>query len=502
MPLVKFRFALLFVPTLLLLPALVFLAGRYPFAFDDAFISYRITQNIITYGKPIYDVARDVNTSTSLVYPFWNLIWAFLFGEDWIEKIPVVNALLLVVAFGTCSLRIGQWFKGNSLAFSVLGSACMVPIFLDFRNVLYGNSGLETCLYMALIAILVLPGPAMAARYPVFSWWLILIRPEGFLAGISRFLTTWFTHQNREGWKSSLFWAFCSGLMWFVAGITLFESAVPQSLVAKSLHSIDRLSEWQKGFGYLLFANHPIELALCILAFWLVPDVRRKGLGALIFLVVYVAFFSGVAAWWPWYVPPLFVPFAYLTGLSTASLIQLASDKIKTQSVKRIGFLVVAVLVLGGSIYTFREVEKQVSTASAAFLQRKNASEPLGDYILRNLSIEKEILLEPIGLIGWFSPFHHFLDYPGLSNPKMSQYLEKRKTKIPHRLTDFKTDSAILTHFQPDYLILWREEKSQFEKIPEFEIQYWEKARFPYFPQDSRMDSVWIFEKLFDQPLN
>lgn len=84
----------------------------------------------------------------------------------------------------------------------------------------------------------------------------------------------------------------------------------------------------------------------------------------------------------------------------------------------------------------------------------------------------------------------------------MSQYLEKRKTKIPHRLTDFKTDSAILTHFQPDYLILWREEKSQFEKIPEFEIQYWEKARFPYFPQDSRMDSVWIFEKLFDQPLN
>lgn len=498
----KIQNAFPFIPALALLPILVILGFKYPFYFDDAFISFRITQNFVTYGKPFFDISQNVNTSTSLLYPFWNVAWAILFGENWIENIPIVNGILMAFAFGVCCHRVNQWSADFPPLLVLLGCGFMLPIFLDFRNVLYGNSGLETSLYLVLISILAIPSPKMANRFPVFAWWLILLRPEGLLVGIGRCIPNLISNRNDNGLRSSLFWAFVSVFIWFLAGTILFESPIPQSLLAKSLHSINRLEEWKKGLGYILFVNHPIELAASILSFWLLPKIRIILVGPLSFLILYITFFSGIGAWWPWYVPPIFIPCAFIAGISAVGLLNLASEKITTKRNQIIGFLGLLLVVSGWTFFETYSLSKKLSDASMAYQKRNRASEKIGEYIFKNISTEKQILLEPIGLIGWYCQFNHFIDYPGLSNPKMTTYLEKRDQKIPHRLTDFKTDSAILTHFEPDYLLLWREEKIQFDKIPEFGIQYWEKEKLPYFPEDQRMDSVWIFEKLFSQPLN
>lgn len=377
----------------------------------------------------------------------------------------------------------------------------MIPIWLDFRNVLYGNSGLETCLYMAFLSVVAIPGPKMASRFSIFSWWLIFIRPEGPLAGVARFITAWLLAPSKSGWRTSLFWAFGAFTVWVISSLILFENVVPQSIVAKSLHRIDRLMEIKKGMSYLLFVNHPVELGLFLAAFILVADIRKASLGPILWLVLYILFYSTIAAWWPWYVPPMFLVFAFLTGISAIGLLEFLSKKIQSQSLQ-LGLHGLLIGTISVAIWlNSNQTIENLKDASLAFKQRRDASETIGKFITKSFSTEKSILIEPVGLIGWFSPLHHFLDYPGLTNEKMSAFLGKKKWKIPHRLTDYKTDSSIIHHFEPDVLVLWREEKVEFEKLLEFQLFYWERGKLPYFPEDKRMDSVWIYEKLYFQPL-
>ena len=394
------------------------------------------------------------------------------------------------------SLRIWQWFPQATPFALAAGLLSFLPWVFDFRNFNYGNSGLETGLYMVALASSIVVGPGAVRRYPLFSWLIIGIRPEGWLAGMARFCTAWLVGGDSENRKSSLFWAGCAVLIWLLAGIVLFDSLFPQSIAAKSNHAINRVLELQKGLGYLLFSNHYIELGLVLMAAIFVPEVRKALLAPALWLALYIVFFSAGAAWWPWYVPPMFVAGWFMTGIAMVGLATLAEEKISAAWLR--GVLKTGVLaVLAISVFfSFDTLVARQSTSSAAYLERRNASQKIGNFISTEIPPQKTILVEPIGLIGWYAPLHRFLDYPGLSHPEMSSYLSKLKWKVPHRLTDFKTDSLILAHFRPDYAILWREELAQFQLNINFLTDYYPVASFAYFRADPRMDSVWIFKRV------
>ena len=142
----------------------------------------------------------------------------------------------------------------------------------------------------------------------------------------------------------------------------------------------------------------------------------------------------------------------------------------------------------------------KIHEASKAFEIRKIASQSLCQFLIKSIPDSKKILLEPLGMNAWFGPSLQIIDYPGLANPKMAAYLSTLPWKVPHRLTDSRTDSALLEKFKPDVLVLWPEEVNAFKKISGFENRYNRIKILPYYPAEKRMDSVSIFQK--NQVLN
>jgi len=78
----------------------------------------------------------------------------------------------------------------------------------------------------------------------------------------------------------------------------------------------------------------------------------------------------------------------------------------------------------------------------------------------------------------------------------MMAFLKTLPWKIPHRLTNSKTDSAILAKFKPDFLVIWPEEKEAFSRLSLFKENYRFTGKLPYYPELAEMDSVTVYNKI------
>lgn len=474
----------------LLSASIILLGWRFDFLFDDAFISFRITENIRQFGKPNLFQHQDVYTSTSLLYPFLNLIPAWIFGAGWTDKIQLWNGFLMALSMIVCLYHAGQSTGNFQPWHQVITLLLLLPWFLEFRNLIYGNSGLETAWYMMLLSLCILPG-----KIEWLAPWLIFIRPEGWLAGWAVFIDSVLKKNFRQSKRIILQLGFSLGF-WALAGWGLYGTAIPQSLLAKANHLIERPNEIAKGFSYLLFSGHSIPLALFLIYCYQFPKTWKSDSLTLIWAGLYLLFYSVLAAWWPWYLPPLFVAFWYLSAKASLTLCQKYLSK--ENSGLRSALSTAGLAIVG--IWQIKAELPKIQEASEAFEIRKNASQSLCKFLIKSIPDSKKILLEPLGMNAWFGPSLQIMDYPGLANPKMATFLSTLPWKVPHRLTDPRTDSAILEKFKPDVLVLWPEEVNAFKKISGFENRYNRIKILPYYPAEKRMDSVSIFQK--NQVLN
>lgn len=463
--------------------SLIFTSSEFPFYFDDAFISFRITENIRSGIGPYLFAGQHVYTSTSLIYPFINLLPALLHGEHWIEYIPIWNACWMALAICICFRQAAMSFPVRKPVFYFIAALVLLPWMLEKRNIIYGNSGLETSIYMAgLAAVLLL------RKWKIVSPWLIFIRPEGILAGIAVLLDSVWKRNKNDGIQM-LIQLLVAVACWMISGYLLFDTPLPQSILAKANHFVDRKNEILSGLGYALFAAHLLPMALVFYAAYRHPEFRDKIRLTTIWMALYLFFFSFVAGWWPWYSPPLYLGFWYI---SFAAIFRL-SDNIQ---ISTISLSAVAILL---SVYSARQIQQELDTMkkhSSACKKRMDASQEIANLLKTSLPSGTEILLEPMGMLVWYAPELKITDYPGLANPKMTRFLGGLKWKIPHRLTDPKTDSAILQNFRPEVLLLWPEESAAFQKVEAFRKKYQLWKKLPYFLLDPRMDSVGIYRKI------
>ncbi len=477
-------------------PVLVgILAVSFPYFVDDAFISFRITENILHSGAPCFTQGHPVYTSTSLFYPYWNTIWFLIAGKQWIDWIPLFNGLLLAAAAIVCLKKVFDTQPETKLFPRIAAVLFILPWVTEFRTITYGNSGLETSLYMLLLAIFILPSDKIQSKKnQVLAWFLVFIRPEGWLAGMAQVSGFLSSTKRKEGW----FWlitGLISLLLWAGAGYFLFGTAIPQSILAKSNHSIDRWVEIQKGFAYLLFADHPLSLMITVSGFYFFPDIRPYFRLPIIWMVLYLCFFSFLAAWWPWYLPPLFVPFWYLTTLSAMTLVKCIPDFPTFRNFSKPWLqATILIAVVGYGTKVSIENYHLIRGSSEAFLVRQAASQKIAGFIKTHTDPDKTLLLEPMGLIGYYSDKTKILDYPGLGSPQVCTYLKRLQKKIPHRLTDPATNDSVLQKFHPDYLLIWREERKAFSSSVFFQSHYRLMESFPYFKAEPRMDSVFLFQ--------
>lgn len=485
---------LLFLPFPVLIGILSF---TFPYFVDDAFISFRITDNILHSGTPYFTDGYPVYTSTSLLYPYWNSIWFLLAGQRAIDWIPLLNGLLLAASALVCLKKVIDAQPEARIFPKMVAVLFVLPWVTEFRTITYGNSGLETSLYMLLLSIFILPADGIPSRKNlILSWFLVLIRPDGWLSGLAQ--ASFFSSEKRR--KDLVIWivmGIFSLFVWAGAGYNLFGTAIPQSILAKANHSIDRWVEIQKGFAYLLFADHPLALLMTVSGFYLIPEIRRYFRLPVTWIVLYLGFFSFLAAWWPWYLPPLFVPFWYMTMLSTMALVEKLPETptFRKFSKPLLHGTILLFVVVQGTRLSF-ENYLLIKRSSDAFLVRKAASQNIAFFIKTHTEPEKTLFLEPIGLIGYYSEKKKIQDYPGLASPEVCNYLKGLQNKIPHRLTDPVTNDSVLQKFQPSYLLMWPEERTAFSHSDFFRSHYRRMKSFGYFISEPRMDSVFLYRAL------
>lgn len=469
----------LFLVSSLLLTGILALGAQMPFYFDDAFISFRITENIREGIGPQLFQGKAVYSSTSLLYPFWNLIPAELHGKNWIDYIPYWNGCLMALAFCLILMKSAgpNQQKAEHLLWVLLP---MLPWLLSPRNLVYGNSGLETSLYLLSLA-LCLQHEGMR----ILSPWLIFIRPEGWLAGCAAFIGC-LIQKDKKGMAKLAVNLMASLLLWALAGYWLYGSILPQSISAKANHYIDRLNEIEKGLSYAFFAGQFIPFSAFLFASYKFRDFRAEILVPAIWAILYLLFFSLLAAWWPWYVPPLYAAFWYL-GMRAGFRILGEYRLSKIQS-----WLLTLSLVVFCGWQLYRDLPA-VKKSSEACKIRMKSSRALAGWLTDSIPKEKTILLEPLGMISWYGPELKLLDYPGLSSVEMSEFLKHEHRRIPHRLTDPAINSVILKHFRPDVILQWPEEYAAFAKTGEFRKSYQLRKTLSYFPEEKQMDTVRIF---------
>lgn len=457
---------------LLLTSSIIFLAGGwgFPFFYDDAFISFRITENWLATGKPYFNQNEPVFTNTSLSYPIWNAIWASFFGEGWTSKIPIINAVLQVLVL----LRLAWLVKpesGESKTWSI-SILAMLPILLSPTQLSTGNSGLETAFFQAFIALVF-----FAPRVNSWSWLAIFIRPEGILLGAALAITDWwktgFKHCLRKHllpFSLSLFLAVFLSWYWY-------GTLIPQSIVAKSNYVIDRWQQIQNGFQYLFLQGNSWFILVVGATLIRFPDLIKKTFAPyLLWCLVYVFFFSILASWWAWYVPPLLIPMAWMVGRS-AQLWQ--TEWAAFQKSRFISLMGILILLTLWQVWKSFEVLEKNATA---FQVREASSRKIGQWLQEHVGKNESVLVEPLGLIGYYGGYTRFLDYPGLSQPEMSQFLAGLPWKIPIQMVDARTDSVVLTRFQPDWLILFPYERKVFQNtIPFIKGYHWVDS-LPYYP--------------------
>jgi hypothetical protein len=463
---------------------------------DDAYISFRITQHIYSGIGPFFNSGEKVYSSTSLFYPYFNTIWPFLLGKNWTEMVTIINGVFLSLAIGCC---IFQAIKSvnyiGSIWVLILSTLFLTPWFLDSKTIIYGNSGLETSLYMFSISIFCLPEKLNRNWLNYFSWATIFIRPEAILIGISRFLAAKNISVNRNQVFHTIIPALVFLGIWALIGQLVFGSTLPQSIIAKGNHEIDRLLEIKKGMGYLFFADHPLELMVCAYSLFTFSDIREKVKGSIVWAILYIAFFSFFAAWWPWYFPPLLIAFWYITMVCTLRILQSHSKWFATSKGNLVTILLFTMVVLKG-MYSIPGSFEKIKESSKAYMERKSASQEMGKFIVMSNTPNETILIEPLGLIGWYSKETNYLDYPGLTKPEMSRFLSGLDDKIPHRLTDPILCETILKRFSPDRMIVWKDEKRAFEESLLFQKKYQIQKSFPYSLQNPPFDSAYVYKRI------
>ncbi len=393
-----------------LLPLVLLLAARIagwigiPFASEDAYITFRFARNFAVGNGLVFNPGERVFGFTSPVWTAWNAL-GFRLAQDpvvWSKSWSVLADVVTLLVLGQLLSRHAS--RNAALAFTVFFAAwpyCSAVC----------ASGMEMNLMLALIAL----GAALAARKhktagPVLGV-LALTRPEGLVAAAIVALGA--------GWRDRAI-AAAIAAAGIVALWSYFGSAMPQSLVAKSMiygtpgpwagrHWWDWISPVVVGAGPAL--NDTAHLTVLRLVMFpaavaglpLLWRQRATGLGLAAFALL--AIWAGYAlvgvTYFSWY---LLAPLIGIVVAASAGLPQVLRGRLVP--------ITAAVFCL-----TLWSVAQQLYRARAVAEYRSFGA--VAGYLATAAQPGQSVLLEPIGIIGYSVPLR-VIDEVGLVSPAVA----------------------------------------------------------------------------------
>ncbi len=448
--------------------SLQILANRVQYN-DDAFITFRVAQNLADGNGPYYNPDEQMQASTTPLYVLLLALGRTITGqpvvqiENFLQPIWITAIALLLFAIGRCIPTLRP-------------AAMLLPILLviqpyEFLQV----KGMEAFLFTALILLVILMEIRNA---PILCGLAIGLaactRTEGGVLGLI-YLIYWISGRLAYGKETfstrdlsrTTFSAILIGLPFLTFVCFFYGSPLPQSVQGKiSQMGIDWMQPIQNiWFEYLFFVpggwKHPMPWAMILIAGALVaifqfkkhlPNIelyRGFVLAGLIILIHGGIFIVFKAPAYKWYLFPtkiLLIPFY---AWSLVALWNFAQNK-PSRKIARIASRTLAALLLAYTLYG-HTVQFQILGDLAKTGQRGDKGYIRVGKLLRDSPTPAswKFACVEIGILGYYSNMQ-CLDLAGLISPECRDYFNK------------ETLSETTLRFMPEiYITSWFPELSE-----------------------------------------
>lgn len=407
------------VPLILLFGGRILLAYLLPLATEDAYITYRYAKNLALGLGPIYNPGERVMGFTSPLWVAWNAL-GLKFTSDpatWSRAWSVIADAVTLIVGGALLLRRS---RAAATCFTFLFAAW--PAFAAIAV-----SGMESSVMVALLV----SGSALAGARSVWAGpvlgALALTRPEGAVA--AALLTL------RASWSARAIGALVASTGWLLLAL-YFGSGFGQSVSAKlSLYGTPGPLagrywwDWVVPFAlgawpgvpetHLLFSCTVLMAPAAVLGARELFRARDDATWlAAAGLVVWAGYAVLGVAYFFWY---LEVPLMVYVLLVAVGLPRLVRHPLLYASAI---IFTIGLWTLSLQLYRNRASKEGDLATVASFLIEQSAP-------------AQKILLEPIGIIGWYTDLH-VLDEVGLVTP----WIAKRRLEGPGWMTDVLRSKA------------------------------------------------------------
>lgn len=476
---------------------LLFLAAAAPAIFavatdniwEDFFITYRCSLNLVHGDGLVYEAGRRVHAFTS---PLGVLLPA---GLSWLVSSD--DPLLVMDLFRLCSCLAlaGAWALAarrlpGPVAVALAGGLWL----LDPKLAAYATNGMETGLLVFFVILLwraLLDGRTGLAGLALGG--LMWTRPDGFVYAGALAVGAWLFRgpEGRLRWSDWLRIAVIAGFIytpWFVWAWSYYGSPIPNTILAKGTH-LDGLESlkllltypFRYVFGrcvahdaflppYFFFGGWPaslwwfgkaLALGAAAVAAW--PRCARPARVAGLAFVLGGAYLT-VAARAPWYFPAWQV-LAYIAVAGGAAAVL---DALRTHPVWRA--MAAGVLVLAGAAQGVMFVAVSTELREQQRLIEWGLRAPLGRELARaSAGKNATVFLEPLGYIGFYSGLS-MRDTPGLCAPEVIAMRRAGQTRMAGMIAALQPDWAVLR--ASEFLAFEAGERSEFERNYRLWAQY------------------------------
>jgi arabinofuranosyltransferase len=413
---------------------------------DDAFIALRVARNIATGQGLGFNPSSHLQSNTS---PLWAAISAAVWkgiGERTEVVLPILGIVADAVAAGgivllACLVLPSLHAALPGLFYATLSTTALIP-----------SLGLETGLY-----VLVIVGAFLALSEKrhtlasILAALAFLVRPDGALL-IGVFLGCRYVQERRPPFKEA---AIVTAIIlpYVVFALGYYGTVIPQSVTAKSMVARSASEQWWLVGGKLFLGSPKAVVAgglFTVGCVWLIRHHHLRPL--MLWGAVYVAAFSTFTMWWPWYFPPAMIAFVIGLGAGVWVVIKAVSRS----GPPRVALSAAATLILcGGALLQTASIVKSSLPAAAMLEQRKT----IGAWIDAHTPPEATVMLEPVGMVGFFST-RRFHDYPGLVSREVTEALKELGGRVPGKPVDPAVMKHVLDKVKPSLLVL-REDEHQ-----------------------------------------
>jgi len=442
-------------------------------AWEDYYITYRVSKNLATGHGLVYTVGERVHTFTSPLNVLIPAALSILTGNTsdqlvlWLFR--VLSSALLA---GAAVLLYGS-ARNNSL--SRLATAVLIGMFaFDAKIVDFSINGQEIAFMMFFLALalhaLTVRSDWTVLKLGLAGAGLMWTRPDGFVpfgaivTGCFVFLPLNATDETRRVWLGRLIGGVALGALlyapWVLWAWHYYGSPIPHTIIAKS-----GILNWRMVLQFV--ADYPLDLLrgdawLCELfcpsysfiggwpaavgvsshvltvvaaLYFFVPGTPRLGraLSAAVFLGgVYLQCMPLS----PWYLP-VWQMLAMLTLAFAFDRLWQAVSRPAAHAVLRVGLattIAVQAALFVCSAWQLRVRQRVVEVG---------VRQAVGLWLKAHAAATDTVFLEPLGYIGYYSGLK-CLDYPGLASPEV----------VAARTAGYRTFAAVAVHLRPTWLAL------------------------------------------------